>query len=112
MRRKKTIAEPIWLTWEGDDFPRQFHSDSVVFYIGEQLYLDEDAGAKRSLATAILREGVSFSIGQSYKFIDEGNLIRAGYRYDDGDDRFPIYCEDDDPLLDYDATFLEVPYVD
>ncbi len=112
MRRRKVISEPVWLIWEGDNFPREIHSDSVVFYINEHLYLDDDDVAKRSLAKALLREGISESNGHSYKLIETGNVTRAGYRYEDGDDVFPIFCDDGDPDLDYDATFVEVSYVD
>ncbi len=111
MRRKKVVAAPVWFIWEGEEFPRSTHSDSVVFYLSEHIYLEDDDVAKRSLATAILQEGVSESIGESYRLIDSANVIRAGYCYEDGDDRFPIYCDDEDPLLDYDATFVEVAYV-
>lgn len=112
MRRKKDIVSPVWFIWEGEDFPRQIHSDSVIFYLSEQIYLDDDEVAKRSLAKSLLQEGISSSLGHSYKLIDSANVIRAGYCYEDGDERLPIYCDDDDPLLDYDATFVEVAYVD
>jgi hypothetical protein len=112
MRRKKVISDPVWLTWEGDDFPRKFHSDSVVFFVSEHIYIDDDAYARRALAKALLQEGISFSTPHSFRLIDSAWSSRAGYRYEDGDERYPVYCENDDPLLDYDATFVEVAYVD
>lgn len=112
MRRTKAPADPIWLTWEGDNFPRKFHSDSVVFYLSEHIYFESDESYRKSLAKALLQEGVSFSTPHSYKMIDAAWVSRAGYRYDDGDERFLVYCENDDPLLEYDATFVEVAYVD
>lgn len=112
MRRKKAISEPTWIIWEGEDFPRTMHSDSVVFYINEHVYLDDDELAKRSLVKSLLREGISTSTGNGYKLVESANISRAGYRYDDGDDIIPIYCDDEDPDLDYDATFVEVAYVD
>lgn len=112
MRRKKGYAEPVWLTWEGDDFPRKFHSDSIVFYLSEHIYLDQDEIAKESLAKTILREGISFSTPHSFRLISSGWVSRAGYRFDDGDERFPVYCDNEDPDLEYDATFVEIAYVD
>jgi hypothetical protein len=112
MRRKKQQIAPIWLTWEGDDFPRQIHSDSVVFYLSEHIYLDIDSAYRRSLAQAILREGIASSVGESHRLIDSGYETRAGYRYEDADEFHPVYCDNSDPELDYDATFIEVPYVD
>jgi len=69
MRRKKDVASPVWFIWEGENFPRQIHSDSVIFYLSEQLYLDDDEVAKRSLAKSLLQEGISSSLGHSYKLI-------------------------------------------
>jgi hypothetical protein len=112
MIRKKAISEPVWIIWEGDDFPRELHSDSIVFYLNEHVYLDDDDLARRSLVKSLLREGISTSTGQGYGLIESSTVTRAGYRYDDGDDIVPIYCDDNDPDLDYDATFVEVAYVD
>lgn len=111
MRRKKVLTLPSWLTWEGDDFPRQISSDSVVFYINEHIYLDDDPLAKKSLARQIQIEGLAYSLGEAFKLIDSGQYIRAGYCYEDGEELYPVFCEDEDPRLDYDATFIEVPYV-
>lgn len=45
--------------------------------------------------------------------IEQANISIGGYRYEDYDETdFPLYCDNDDPDLDYDATFVEVPYVD
>ncbi len=112
MRRKKAVSQPVWFIWEGEEFPRQIHSDSIVFYLNEHVYLDSDDIAKKSLATTLLQEGISESIGHSYRLIDSSIITRAGYCYEGGDDRFPLYCEDDSSFLDYDATFVEVAYVD
>ena len=111
MRRKKSIPEPTWFIWEGEDFPRSIHSDSVVLYLNEQIYLDSDDLAKRSLAKTLLQEGISVSTGDSYRLIESSVELRAGYRYEDGDEIIPIFCDDEDPDLEYDATFVEVAYV-
>lgn len=111
MRRKKSISAPAWLTWEGDDFPRNFHSDSIIFYLSEHIYFDSDESYKKSLASTILQEGLSSSSYEAYRMIDSAWITRAGYRFDDDDERFPIYCDNDDPDLYYDATFVEVSYV-
>jgi hypothetical protein len=108
----KKVFEPTWLIWEGDDFPRSIHSDSVVFYVNEHLVLDDDDVAKRSLAKQIQQEGISYSLGEAFSLIDTSSCTTAGYRYEDDDEsNLPIYCDNDDPLLDYDATFVEISYV-
>lgn len=109
----KKIPEPVWLIWDGDNFPREIHSDSVVFYLNEHVYLDDDEIAKKSLAKQILQEGIAYSLGESFSLVEKSAISLAGYRYENDDDTdIPIYCDNDDPDLDYDATFVEVPYVD
>ena len=111
MRVKKSTSSPTWLTWEGDDFPRQIHSDSVVLYLSEHVYFDADEEYRKSLAKQLQLEGISETLGDAYKMIESGHLTRAGYYYEDEDSIYPIYCELDDPNIDYDATFVEVPSV-
>lgn len=111
MRRKKISAEPVWLIWEGDDFPRKIHSDSIVFYLTEHIYFESDPAYKKSLATQIQREGLSYSLGEAFQLIDQGWVSKAGLYYEDGDESFPVYCENDDSLIEYDVTFVEVPVV-
>lgn len=112
MRRKKTIPDTVWLTWEGDDFPRSIHSDSVVFYTDTHIYLENDDSAKRSLARAIQLEGIAYSLGESFRVIDQGTVTHAGYVLSEEDPNLQNYCDNDDPALDWDATFVEVAYVD
>ena len=112
MRRKKQLSGPDWNIWDGEDFPRELHSDSVIFYINEHADIDDDEIARRSLAKQILQEGISDSLGEAFKFIQDSHISWGGYRYEDYDDStLPIYCDNNDPDLDYDATFVEVPYV-
>lgn len=111
MRRKKTLAEPVWLIWDGDDFPRKIHSDSVVFYLTEHIYFDQDPEYKKSLAKQIRLEGLAYSLGSAFNLIDDGWISRAGYYFDGGDERYPIYCEIEDESCEWDATFVEVPVV-
>lgn len=112
MRRKKQLTGPDWLTWEGEDFPRELHSDSAIFYINEHVDIDDDEVARKALARQILQEGVSETLGDAFRLIDISLVSLGGYRYEEYDEStFPLYCELDDPDLDYDATFVEVPYV-
>ncbi len=111
MRRKKVPVLPSWLIWEGEDFPRKIHSDSVVFYINEHLELDIDDLARKSLARALQQEGITYSLSESYKLIEDAVIEKAGYWYPDGEDRYPSYCSMDDDNYEWDATYVEVPYV-
>jgi len=112
MQRIKQAPKFAWLTWEGDAFPRNFHSDSIVFYTSEHIEIDSDPIYLKTLATSILREGFCDSLGEAYKLISLSSTIKAGYRLDDGDDRYLVYCDNDDPDLEFDATFVEIAYVD
>ena len=111
MRRRKTIAEPRWLTWEGDDFPRKIHSDSVVFYLTEHVYLEEDDIAKKALAKQLQQEGLVYSLSEGFKLIDQGWTSREGYYFEEDDENYPVYCDHNDIDCEWDATFVEVPYV-
>lgn len=110
MRRQK-VSKSEWLTWEGDDFPRTFHSDSVVFYISGHFDLDSDQDLRNALARAIQREGLCSSLGEAYKLIADSSVHLAGYFEEDSEADLPVYCELDDENYDWDATYVEVPYV-
>jgi hypothetical protein len=110
MRRQK-VSKSEWLTWEGDDFPHTFHSDSVVFYIPGHFDLDLDQELRKDLAVAIQREGICSSLGESFRMIDESSITLGGYYADDSEFDLPIYCDLEDDSYDWDATYVEVPYV-
>jgi hypothetical protein len=112
MMSRKRPTGPAWLIWDGDDFPRQIHSDSVVFFVNEHLSLDDDDLARQSLAKQLQQEGLVFSLSEAFNLINQSTPLLAGYRYENDDDTdIPIYCDNEDEDLDYDATFVEVPYV-
>lgn len=111
MRRRKTIVEPRWLTWEGDDFPRKIHSDSVVFYLTEHVYLEEDGIAKKALAKQLQQEGIVYSLSEGFRLIDDSLISREGYFFEEGCEEYPTYCSHEDENCEWDATFIEVPYV-
>ena len=78
MRRRK-ISKTEWLTWEGEDFPRTFHSDSVVFYVTGHFDLNSDEELRKDLATTLQREGICSSLGESFKMITDSSVTLAGY---------------------------------
>jgi hypothetical protein len=108
MRRKKQISVPRWFIWEGHDFPGGSGGDSVVFYLDEHVYLDEDSVAKKSLAKHIQEEGISSSLYEAFQLIEKSIVVIAGYKFSEPDDLLPIFCDYSDDELDYDATFVEV----
>ncbi len=110
MRRKKEYVGPTWMIWEGEDFPHSL-DDSVVFFVNEYLDLDEDHVASKALARQLQREGIVETLGSAYALIQEASIHHGGYYYADQDEIFPLYCSEEDPDLDYDATFVEIPYV-
>jgi hypothetical protein len=110
MRRQKTFKSE-WLTWEGDGFPHTFHSDSVVFYITGHFYLEEDQELRTDLARAIQREGVSSSLGESFALLNSASIHMAGYFAENIETDIPFYCDMDDQNYEWDATYVEVPFV-
>jgi hypothetical protein len=108
-RQKASKSE--WLTWEGDDFPHTFHSDSVVFYIPGHFDLETDQELRKDLARTIQREGICSSLGESFRMIDDASITLAGFCAEDLDLDLPSYCDLEDDSYDWDATFVEVPYV-
>jgi hypothetical protein len=111
MRRKKTTTTVDWLTWEGEDFPSE-STNSMVFFFPEHIHFEADESYRRSLARAIQLEGIVYSLGESFRLIESATLVRAGYRTSNDDANLFIYCDDNDPDLEFDATFIEVAYVD
>lgn len=99
------------MLWEGEDFPHRLHSDSAVFFITGHVYLDLDADYKKDLAKQIRLEGLTDSLSEAFRSIDDGYVSHGGYYFSDEESRFPIYCDLDDDLYDWDATFVEVPFV-
>lgn len=111
MRRRK-ISKTEWLTWEGDDFPRTLHSDSLVFYVTGHFDLDSDQELRKDLAVAIQREGICSSLGSAFALLNTASVSLGGYYVEDPDMDLPSYCSLDDDNYDWDATYVEVPYVD
>lgn len=111
MKISRKYSGPDWIIWEGDGFPRSLHSDSVVLFTDTWIDLAEDSTARANLARQLQREGVAESLGDGYRLIEESTEVQGGYYYEDGDESCLVFCESDDPMLDIDATFIEVPYV-
>jgi hypothetical protein len=108
MRRKKQITIPRWFIWDGYNFPESSNRDSVVFYLDEHVYLDEDNIARQSLAKQIQQEGISSSLFEAFQLIEKSNTVIAGYKYSEADELSLVFCDYFDDDLDYDATFVEV----
>lgn len=113
MTRKKDIQPTHWIIWEGDEFPRKFHSDSIVFFVEEAIYLKEDVDAKKDLATAVLREGIASSLSEAHRLVEDSWVTRGGLEYIDyGSVELPVFFEIEDPgKYGWDATYVELPYV-
>lgn len=77
----------------------------------EDIFIDADPEYRVSLARQIQKEGLSESLGEAFGLIDSGRSVRGGVYYEDGDDKYPVYCELDDDLIEINATFVEVPFV-
>jgi hypothetical protein len=84
---------------------------NLVFYITGHFDLDEDQELRNDLARSIQREGICSSLGEAYSLINSASVHIAGYYEEDPDSDLPVYCDLEDESYDWDATYVEVPYV-
>jgi len=70
------VGESLWSEWTGEDYG-QFDRSDVVFYTNDHVDLDNDL-VKRSIASALQREGIAVSLGEGYRYSEVAH-ITYGY---------------------------------
>lgn len=88
-------GELLWKEWTGNDY-KHIHSSesSVVFFTEDHVDVDIDV-IKRALASAIQRDGIASSLGDSFRLIDGASTVyEHGYAGEvDGDIEMTV-CND------------------
>ena len=76
------IGESLWFTWEGDEYqPAQVGSH--IYYTNGHVDLEKDV-VKGSLASLIQRDGIAFSLGNSYFMVESATVSHLAAGYADG----------------------------
>ena len=67
------IGESLWFLWDLEESP----DGSLIFYTEGHVDLEHEI-VRKALASTIQREGISYSLGQSFQMIDRAK-ITLGY---------------------------------
>jgi hypothetical protein len=62
------IGESLWSIWDGDGYVAD-NDEATVYFTQEHIDVEEDV-IKRALASSIQRDGISYSLGDSFKLVD------------------------------------------
>lgn len=113
------IGESLWSIWEGDDLPVSLSDLEVIYFTHEHVDIENEL-VRRALASSIQRDGISSSLAQSFRMIEQ-SVVTLGASTTFPGERTPTYCYDDgetpageyaDPIDVILTTYVEVPYVD
>jgi hypothetical protein len=110
------IGESLWSIWDGEGYTQCF-PDSTIYYTEDHVDLEEDV-VKRALASSIQRDGLSYSLGLSFRMV-ETSIISLGWVGALEGERHLEICDpfgetlSGDKLNDVvEVTFVEVPQLD
>jgi hypothetical protein len=90
--RDTRVGEELWFEWSGNGYFSEYDSDLVYCTIG---HVDVDNElVRRALASVLQRDGISDSLGDGFKLIEE-KVIRIGWAGVLPDDKEYAYCDED-----------------
>lgn len=110
------VGESLWQLWEGDGYTPAFPG-TVVYYTYDHVDLEHEI-VRKALASSIQRDGISFSLAQSFQMINTA-VVSEGWvgTFEDSEEEY--ICSEDgesysgDQLYNIKAvTFVEVPEFD
>lgn len=110
------IGESLWSIWEGDGY-NPAYLGSVVYYTETHVDLEEEV-VRKALASSIQRDGISYSLSDSFKAIAKSIVSHGWVGCLDGEMYQEICSPDGETesgsfLTDVvEVTFVEVPYID
>jgi len=112
------IGESLWSIWDGEDLPTSLSEPEVIYYTHDHVDIDNEV-VKRALASSIQRDGISSSLGQSFRMIEQA-VVTLGASTTFPGEYTPTFCYEDgetpagevaeDQI--FPTTYVEVPYVD
>ena len=110
------IGESLWSIWDGEGYTQGF-PDSTIYYTEDHVDIEEDV-VKRALASSIQRDGLSFSLGTSFRMV-ETSIVSHGWVGALEGERHLEICDPQGETysgeqLDavVEVTFVEVPQLD
>lgn len=113
------IGESLWSIWEGEDLPISLSEVEVVYYTHDHVDIDNEV-VKRALASSIQRDGISTSLAQSFRMIEQ-SVVTLGASATHPGEHTPTYCYEDGETPSGETfdisdivptTYVEVPYID
>lgn len=109
------IGESLWLLWEGSGYTPGIQG-SIVYYTFDHVDVEQDV-VRRALASSIQRDGITYSLSNSFTAISSG-IVSQGYAGSLLDGKYEEICDSDGFTLDgvslenvAPVTFVEVPDV-
>lgn len=110
------IGESLWSIWDGDGYTPAY-LDSVIYYTETHVDLEEEV-VRKALASSIQRDGISYSLSQSFKAIEQSVISHGWVGCLDGESHQEI-CDPSGETMSgaflddvVEVTFVEVPYID
>lgn len=110
------IGESLWSIWDGEGYTPAY-LDSVIYYTETHVDLEHEV-IRKALASSIQRDGISYSLSDSFKAISESIVSHGWVGVSDGE----LHQEICSPLGEtmsgasledvVEVTFVEVPYID
>ncbi len=83
------IGESLWFLWDVEETD----DGSLMFYTEGHVDIEHEI-VRKALASAIQREGISYSLGQSFRMIDEASTL-LGYSGPAPIENDPVYpCDE------------------
>jgi hypothetical protein len=110
------IGESLWSIWDGDGYAQEL-PDSTIYFTEDHVDLNEDV-VRRALASSIQRDGIAYSLGDSFKMVDASIINLSWVGTSDGEMHQELCKPSGETysgsMLDrvVEATFVEVPFVD
>ncbi len=86
------VGEELWFEWNGNGYFSQY--DSTLIYCTIGIVDVENDIVRRALASVLQRDGISDSLGDGFKFIEE-KVIHFGWAGILPDDTEYVYCDED-----------------
>lgn len=110
------IGESLWSTWDGEGY-NSAYLDSTIYYTEAHVDLEEEV-VRKALASSIQRDGISFSLFDSFKMIT-GSIVSQGWIGSSDGERYQEVCDVSGETLSgellhdiAEVTFVEVPNLD
>jgi hypothetical protein len=98
------IGESLWYIWDSLD---NSNEDFIIFYTEGHVDIDHEV-VRRALASAIQREGISSSLGDSYFILDRGDSWQS-YCGSDQLEEYLYECDIEGTTFDGESLSSVVP---